>query len=150
MFFKEEVSLVQILLFQDQGILLEDLSTHCASNCEVHQVAKHCRHHQQPHGNRPLQTRVGMGNTIGSNGKEKRIARKEGCDDQSRLGEDDRKEDRVNPNAICRDNVLEAFVEMNEVFLKPVNVVHRAYQAGLILHGNTRDGRVLTNTIATS
>jgi hypothetical protein len=43
--------------------------------------------------------------------------------------------------------VFEALVEVEEVLLKPVNIFHRAYEAGLCPLGNPRDGRVLIRRV---
>ena len=87
-----------------------------------------------------------MGSNIGSDCEEKSIPGQEGSDHQSRLAENDSEQDGIDPEAVEGDDVLKAFVKVEEVCLKPVNEIHRAYEAGLPLHGNTRDGRASRRT----
>ena len=81
-----------------------------------------------------------MGDAVGANGKEQRVTRQKGGHHETRFAENNREEDGVDPDAVGGDDMLETFVEMDEVFLKPMNVVHPAYEAGLPRPRNTRDG----------
>ena len=138
-FLEEEVGAVEIILFKDEGVLLEDLTANGSSDGKVDDVSQDGRYHEDAHDNWPGKPGFGMRDAVGSNGEEERVTWEEGGYDQPRLAEDDGEENRVDPDAVEGNDVLEALVEVDEIFLKPVNEVHPAYEAGSGRLGNHRD-----------